>query len=224
MRRVSAISGSFVLAALVAATGFSHVLAPEGSPSKATYDGAGELVTAVRPLHPAVPRITVRNGTENRQPEQLVAWAVERYEMAGISLPDVVAYFHPYEPTAAHCSGAGGLWSTVGGGRHRVDICAIGEGSRRRTLLHELAHAWTNDNLTVAQRQEFVARRGLQVWIDDEVDWGLLGTEHASVIMTWGLEVLCVPRDMISGDDYESLAADFRFLTGTDPICQHPGG
>lgn len=54
-------------------------------------------------------------------------------------------------------------------------------------MLHELAHAWANLNLTDAQREQFAKLRGLEVWNSSEHDWEERATEHAAEIIAWAL-------------------------------------
>jgi len=170
-------------------------------------------------------RITVRNETDNDQPYAILEWAVDRYDLAGLGLPDIEITFHEWEPSKAECAGQGGLHSVSQDG-HFVEVCGVGVPSRRRLVLHELAHAWAHDNLTQGQRDSLLVERGLEVWSDVETDWSRRGTEHAAEIITWGLALDCDQRyflnnELIGDESYEDLAELFEFLTGVAPICRH---
>lgn len=180
-------------------------------------EGPGTATTGTS----AAAEITIRNETDNQQPVEIVDWAVERYELAGLRLPAGEIVFYPFDPSLDDCAGHGGL-HTVGEGGHRIDICAVGVPSRRRLMLHEFAHAWTHENLSQGQLDAFLSMRGLENWNDPDSDWDRRGTEHASEIITWGLNRRCDPRHMLQDENHDSLAAAFELLTGTEPLCQ-PG-
>lgn len=192
----------------------SAVLAPN-SGAEATQTEADYEITD--PAH-----IAMWNETDNDQPVAIVDWAVERYGLAGLALPDSEIHFHPFEPSKQDCSGYGGYY-TARDGNLRIDMCAVGVPSRRRILLHELAHAWAHEHLSDDQRQAFVADRGLAAWNDRGADWDERATEHAAEIITWGLDSRCKPHEMIE-NDAASLEAAFVLLTGVSPVCQPVNG
>lgn len=164
-------------------------------------------------------QISLRNETDNRQPEKVVEWVVGRYALAGLQPPEAEVRFHPFDPSLEECAGFAGYY-TFTGLEHRIDICGIGERSRRRILLHELAHAWTYENLSESRRETFLAARELDVWNDPSVAWEERGVEHAAEIMAWGLDLRCDARDVIRDEDPDPLAAAMAHLTGASPVCQ----
>jgi hypothetical protein len=165
------------------------------------------------------PRITLSNRTTNDQPVEIVDWSLERYEAAGLQLPDIDVTFYSWEPSMAACSGHGGMW-TFDQDKHSIDVCAVGVPSRRRMLLHEFAHAWTHVNLTNSDREAFLGQRGLGTWNDADTAWEHRGAEQAAEVMNWGLYMYCDPQHMVDGEDAASLTAAFELLTGTRPICE----
>jgi hypothetical protein len=163
--------------------------------------------------------IVVVNETDNQQPAKVVDWVLDRYALVGLKIPDAEITFYPFDPTLERCGGFAGLYRTADG-RHRIRLCGVGERNRRRILLHELAHAWTHENLSESEREALVADRGLDSWNDSAVDWEERGAEHAAEIMAWGLDLWCDPRELLSHDDLDSLAAALLQLTGAAPICR----
>ena len=159
-------------------------------------------------------RITV--DADEERGHQLVEWAVDRYQQAGLSVPGADVYFHRGLDA---CRGYVGL-HTVQSGRHRVDVCDPGQRSRERIILHEFAHAWVGENLTSDDREAFLGVRGLGTWRNADTDWKLRGTEHAAEIMFWGLSEQCRTPGRIGTDEPAILAAAFEFLTGTEPLCK----
>lgn len=98
----------------------------------------------------------------------------------------------------------------------------------RRSLLHELAHAWdqTSPDLTEADRKRFLELRGLERWSDRSLEWPYRGEEQAAEILVWGLLQGEVPIPTRVGDvgdqDTASLTAAFRLLTGRNPLWAEP--
>lgn len=157
--------------------------------------------------------VTVVGGTDAER--QLVDWAVERFEMAELPLPQVTLTFHD---TDDGCRGYQGFFSRSNG---TVDICNRGEGKtdQRHTILHELAHAWSLNHMTETEMDGFADHRGLDHWHSSDVAWWQMGKEHAAEIVAWGLQ---------DADEYKSiwlfqeecgeLADAFEMLTGTTPL------
>jgi hypothetical protein len=103
----------------------------------------------------------------------------------------------------------------------------------KKTMLHELAHAWVGIEFSANDRQRFMELRELSSWNDRDVPWEQRGTEHAAEILTWGLmdeptlvrwvedgiesfRLLSIPNS-----DVESLAVGFEVLTGLDSPHGH---
>jgi hypothetical protein len=145
-------------------------------------------------------------------PEQLdlVVWAVDRYERVGLEAPGVLVVFHPDE---RGCHGLRGYYEAA-----IVDICnadPIDQGTRD-TLLHEMAHRWSEVTLTPDDRSAFMAARSLVSWNGVDVAWAERGWEQASEIMAWGLgERRVLPE--IPDHGCRSLTRAFELLTGRTP-------
>ena len=70
----------------------------------------------------------------------------------------------------------------------RVDICVVIVSEMARdTVLHEMGHAWVDENVSATVRERFLRMRGLTAWNDQIVIWDERGFEHAAEIMAWAL-------------------------------------
>ncbi len=147
---------------------------------------------------------------------ELAHWARRRYLQAGLTLPHVELLFHDDREA---CAGKAGRAVTVENG-YRLDLCSTRPTNyTKKLVLHELAHAWVDRNITVEQRQDFMELRGVDVWNDHTYDWWTRGTEHAAEILAWGLgEVSRRPR-LLPDTDLDSLNTAYEWLTGTAPLC-----
>lgn len=139
-------------------------------------------------------------------------WAGARFARAGLDLPAVAVAFHHQRE---ECGGHPGLFRDQPD--PRIDICGFSDLSTpaKKTLLHELAHAWTHENLTDDDIGEFLTLRGLEVWAGPEAPWELKGTEHAAEIISWALFDRELDLVTIPDADAEAIEASYRLLTGT---------
>lgn len=164
--------------------------------------------------------------SEALTPEQqdLVDRSLARFEMQGLELPEVEIVFHESLLT---CHGHKGLYREK---TRTLEMCSLDES----TMLHELAHAWANAHLDADDMAGFVDWRGLDSWNDHEHEWGRRGTEHVAETIAWALleepnHVRWVEtredgtrveslRILTLGVDIETLAENFRAITGMDPV------
>lgn len=146
--------------------------------------------------------------------ERLVRWAIGRYEHAGLKVPPIDVHFH------ADTSGCyGHLGSELGG---RVDICVVIVSEiARDALLHEMGHAWVDENVSAAVRERFMTMRGLTAWNDQRVIWDDRGFEHAAETLAWALGHRYIAPG-IPDHGRVQLTAAFELLTGGLPL-PHPG-
>jgi len=145
----------------------------------------------------------------------LTEWALERFERARLHLPPLEVTFHD---DLESCGGNFGLYRA--GAPDRVDICGFNWDrfvvTAKRTLLHELGHAWTQYNLTDDAREQFLALRDLDTWGDDGFPWKEQGSEQAAEIIAWAL----IDQELqlaISDADPENLSHAYAQLTGSLP-------
>lgn len=157
-------------------------------------------------LPPTVPEVPA--------PHPLVEWAMGRFEAAGLDAPDLEVVFHD---TKEPCNGNTGLY--VPGEVDTVHICATSgsDTALRRTLLHELGHAWAAEHLDETERADFLALRGLEHWAAP-APWYLRGSEHAAETLAWGLQEGDLGVHTVEPNDPAALCEAFEALTGCEPI------
>jgi hypothetical protein len=92
---------------------------------------------------------------------------------------------------------------------------------QQRATLHEVAHAWTHQNLSDTDRARFLQLRGLDHW-NEPARWDRQGAEHVAELIDWGL--LDVEKRVleVTPNDRDSLIDGFRFLTGVVPEHDTP--
>lgn len=148
--------------------------------------------------------------------QELFAWAVGRFDDAGLDLPAVVVTFHD---DRTPCAGNAGRYRT--GDPARVDLCVPATAHpncHRLTILHELGHAWAENRTTAGQRTAFLESRGLDVWYDDVDPPHRWGAEHAAEAISWALMEQPIRLLRLEDDDPVRLAAAFEALTGCRPL------
>jgi hypothetical protein len=142
--------------------------------------------------------------------QQVMArWAVERFTESGMDLPSLEVRFHR-APT-----GCGGHTGSYRDGE--ADICGTHVNSMsRRTLLHEMAHAWVDANVSADLEARFLRLRQLETWNDHDFDWEERGTEHAAEIISWALDGqgTGIRRASIPRNEPVQLARAYELLTG----------
>jgi hypothetical protein len=150
--------------------------------------------------------------TEEQQ--ELRDFASRRFAGQGLTLPQVEVEFYP---NTLECDGHKGLyWS-----RNRsLRMCSLD----KRTMLHELAHAWANLHLTDAQRERFAELRGLEVWNDPKHDWEERATEHAAEIIAWALMDEPIHVRYVAENASGRRHVEYRLLTieesGVEKMCE----
>lgn len=162
---------------------------------------------------------------------ELVAWATDRFALVGLDLPDVDVTFHDHtEP----CKWNQGIYRG-GRGVHRVEICVPDHGTfasdlhRRRTLIHELAHAWEHANLDESGRERLLTVLDAEAWFTADLVWEDRGGERFAETIVWGLYDQLRRPTLIDAPCAE-IHADFQFITGhsalgpIEPLCDvEPG-
>ncbi|GMQ86652.1 MAG: hypothetical protein BMS9Abin07_2239 [Acidimicrobiia bacterium] len=150
--------------------------------------------------------ITLVGGTEQDHAD--VAWASERFDKAGLVLPPVVVEFHADD---AGCDGYDGVFRG-GEDPFRIDVC----NANRYIVMHELAHAWDQHNLTDEMREEFMELRGLTSW-NGSGSWKERGVEAVAEVITWGLYDHDITADREQKREKERA---FELITGESPRRQ----
>ncbi len=147
-----------------------------------------------------------------------LAWAHERFAMAGLDVPKMAIEFH--EDDAA-CEGQRGTVRTDDDGRRVLRICAdhgdpgVRRSWRRKTLIHELAHVWEQRTVDDAARAALLELRGLVAWNDRSMPWEERGTEHAAEIITWAVGEQSWRIDVRLADGCNELAEGYELLTSS---------
>lgn len=176
-----------------------------------------EAPTAGMPASSAgVPRPVERLTGEE---QELVDWARGRFALVGLDLPDVEILFHgDNEP----CAGNKGRYR-LSGGHARIDVCIADKPTfhfqlqRRRTLIHELAHAWDHANLDDADRMRLLDVVDAESWYAPESHWDERGVERFAETIVWGLYDQ-LRRPVFIDVPCDELHADFIEITGSNAL------
>ena len=128
--------------------------------------------------------------------------ALARFRDAGLRLPDVEIMFHDDDDA---CNGHHGLFQ-VQFTPWRAHVCSGYE----YVVTHELAHAWEAANLDDADRDAYVAHRGLETWSSSAVGWGERGVEDAAFMIQQNLMARTVNVD---SDRWVERTSAFAALT-----------
>lgn len=184
----------------------------------------------VTPLEVRAAQVADDGKPKTKAQQALVDFALGRFAAQGLELPpDLKIEFHD---SVLEIGGREGVYV------HSTRSLHMGTLSKR-TMLHELAHAWAAHSLTEEQRISFTAYRGLEAWNDHDYPWSERATEHAAEIVAWALldqpnHVPSIERRpdgssetvyrllTIEDSDVETLVEAFRFLTGQDPVFRNP--
>jgi len=157
----------------------------------------------------------------------LVEWSLERFRLAGLGPAHVDEIYLETERSCLQESAWTHLTSETAIIRFCLDDAELGAGdvsglAGRFTMLHELAHVWTDEYLSEDEQAAFTSERGLATWNDTSAVWSDRANEHASEIIAWGLAEQQIELVRLGSPECESLAEAFRSLTGRDPLheCQ----
>ncbi len=149
----------------------------------------------------------ITGGTPAQQ--GMARWAVGRFEAERLDLPSLEIRFHR---STNGCDGRMGGYSNG-----TADLCSkYVNWMSRRTLLHEMAHAWVGANVSADLEARFLRLRQLETWNDHDFDWEERGTEHAAEIIGWALDGqgTGTDRPSIPNNDPNQLVEAYELLTG----------
>jgi hypothetical protein len=164
------------------------------------------------------PQISIVSGSRTQIED--AQWALNRFRAAGIELPSLQIIFHDNYRACGNREGV----LRIAGERAEIHECERDRSRSRRSLLHELAHAWDHvaDGVTRERRARFLEARNLSSWDADGLPWQERGEEQAAEIVAWGLMLDAAPIPTRVGDhgpqDESLLAAAFEILTGDAPL------
>ena len=183
-------------------------------PTLTCITAAGLFIVATLNWHPAEsqvdappspPVVTIAPDGLTDRNQELVDWAIGRFDDADLALPSLDISFHPYD--SEECPGIGiALW-TAGKDTHRIRLCS----PSKRVLLHELGHAWTHKTLNPADRTQLIEWLGLESWDSGNIAHPNRGIEQTADIIAWGL---LDRRDRMPHLGPVDLAAAYELLTG----------
>ena len=155
--------------------------------------------------------------------QELVDWAIGRFALAGLELPEMTIRF---DPSRGLCGGADGLYRHAPDEGASVTICTregnsfAAELETRRTLLHEFGHAWDFANLTSEDRGELSRTLGASEWWSKDVPWGERGAERFAETFVFAL--LDQPLRTLKVDLGCTVMLD-AFHNATGALPQSPG-
>jgi hypothetical protein len=174
---------------------------------------------AARPAEKTVaPQISIVSGSTTQIED--AQWALSRFRAAGIELPSLQIMFHDDYQACGNREGV----LRIAGERAEIHECESDRSRSRRSLLHELAHAWDHmaGGITQERRARFLETRNLSSWDPDGLPWQERGEEQAAEIIAWGLMLDAAPIPTRVGNhgpqDESLLAAAFETLTGDAPL------
>ena len=151
---------------------------------------------------------------------EIVESAVGTFADAGLPLPfNLTISFHEI---SAPCERGAGAYRPATG---QISICsvhrdpAVARARQRRVLVHELAHAWTENFLQPQPKEAFLELRGAEAWRSPDLRWRERGTEQAADIITWGILDSDILFLTIDDTSCEELDEAFRVLTGLVPTA-----
>ncbi|MBT8240651.1 MAG: hypothetical protein KJN63_05435 [Acidimicrobiia bacterium] len=170
-------------------------------------------------------KVEIRNGTAAL--EDVVRWALERYELAGLPVPEPNSI--TFTEYSDRCNEEPGRARRDKDGWHlylcfcEEDFCPTDDQPTvaafpQRVLLHELAHVWLYANATDQTRTEFMEAVGLAVWVDSSVKWREQACEYAAETLTWGLFDRPVALYKFGSPTDAELQDHFNLLTGRDAL------
>jgi hypothetical protein len=171
---------------------------------------AGSGVGATSPIFD----LTVRDDSD----AALAKWAMSRFELAGLILPDLSLAFHD---KLDECRGLYGWFRTTA--PVSIDICGLNANrflpGPKRLILHELAHAWTYESIDEETKRLFLEERGLSSWLGESVAWEERGFEQAAEIIAWAL---MDEERMIRTSPTWTLSPSPRRISCSHPNHPHP--
>ncbi len=135
------------------------------------------VLVALIGAEPHAPTVVIRDANEVQHAQ--VAWALDRFEEAGLQLPPLELTFHD---GAGPCDGHPGYYRP--GDVARIEICS----SKNHVILHELAHAWEGASVTAEVRDRFARHWGVDNWNDHSVAWEERGIERAADTVAFVLD------------------------------------
>ena len=196
----------------------------------ATYTTLRTLTVAIRALALGAPAQMSNATTDlpapvfsNEHDAAAYTWMQDLFAAAGFEQPTASIEFFDNEDA---CGGVRGRTWFDNTETTTIGVCAthpnpeVEEQWRQRTLLHEMAHAWIDQNVGSENLSAFTELRGLETWSSRDVKWEERATEHAAEIFMWGIQDGDYNPDFrIDGTSCSELAAGYELLSGVTVEC-----
>ncbi len=173
-----------------------------------------------QPVAATADPVVIKIVAATAQQAEHAQWALARFAAAGLELPSLTIVFPDDYQSCGMREGV----LRIAGENVTIDECQNDPSRSRRSLLHELAHAWDHvgGSIDTDTRLDFLTLRGLQSWDDHDLPWNQPGEEQTAEIIAWGLMHQPAPIPTSVGDhgaqDSVSLATAFILLTGIRPL------
>lgn len=199
-----------ILALLLFVTVLTGGFVPAVDGAPLVEAGLGEVhAVASRAVQPPAagkePEAVVRIHAANPASESLAEWALSTFAEAGLHVTIREIHLHDDE------SACGGRAGTFAPAALRIDVCRV----REKVILHELAHAWAHEHLSLVQRARYVSLGGFDSWNDPQTGWADRASEDAADTIAWGLMERPIHMPSTPGPLTE-INDRYRLLTGTD--------
>ena len=169
--------------------------------------------------HPRVPAIgeaEMRAAAPlTRSEAELVAWARGRFSAAGLDAPAVIVAF---TPGPENCGGFQGRYYSA---TETVSVCVDEHASDlvlRTTVVARDVACVDTPSPGRGEPRRFVELRNTPTWDSWDFAWSDRATEHAAVVMAWGLMDVRTFVRPVGDTSRRALEESFRLLTGVDPI------
>ena len=134
--------------------------------------------------------------------------AIELFADEGLQLPPLIVRFSEDRMV---CNTNAGIYRRARWSNDlSTDYIAICS-TVRVDLVHELAHAWEQNNLSDQIRSQFMEHWGLEHWLSRDVDWHQRAGEKAANTIAFGL---IVDYETNNGDLLQ-FTCGYSMLTGT---------
>ena len=166
--------------------------------------------------------VEVDNGTPQLQ--RLPGWGLDRLDAAGLGAPDVERVTF-YPDHVDRCEGIVGLTE-----QHAITLCMSMSTAcqdqactswrkwSRATLLHELGHAWMQDNAARDTIGAFLIHANPSTWVGAKAAWNQRRAELAAETFAWALmDGRYRIRRQLQPRTCDELADLFKILTGEPP-------
>jgi hypothetical protein len=203
------------------AAGARHVVAAVAALTLASLPGCAadpgaRASAALAPASAPTPAPVITIESDSASWTEQIEWALARFERAGLKMPTVSISVHGHKEP---CGGNGGLYRPLE--TPEVHLCSSSTPNSRAArliTLHELAHAWCENQLSDEQRASFLRFRGLTAWTDDRMPRHEWGAEHAAEVVSWGLMDEQIRIVRIEDADPAQLVPAFELLAHQSPL------